>query len=273
MQIPEALTAVLDGELILRVLRAGAIAIGGLLATRGLADMVLRFGRRSSTEHVATLARRGTLYGGVLLTAAWTLSELGFDLSVVMGVAGVATVAIGFASQTSMSNLISGLFLVLERPFSVGDIIQLGPTSGVVLSIDALSVKLRTFDNLYVRIPNETLIKSELTNLTRFQIRRFDLKLTVAHDVDLDALRPRLIAAATEAPIVLREPPPVCMITGIGDAGVGLQISVWGPTPDHVALRDQTILRVRKALAAHGGGVWPSQRRVLVDAAKDAPAG
>ena len=82
--------------------------------------------------------------------------------------AGLLTVALGFAAQTSASNLISGLFLLGERPFVVGDVIRLASgITGEVVGIDLLSVKIRTFDNLLVRVPNETLLKSELTNLTR----------------------------------------------------------------------------------------------------------
>ena len=76
-----------------------------------------------------------------------------------------------FASQTSVSNIISGIFLISEQPFQVGDLIKVGETKGVVLSIDLLSIKLRTFDNQLVRIPNENLIKNELSNITRFPIR------------------------------------------------------------------------------------------------------
>ena len=109
------------------------------------------------------------------------LRELGFKLSVLLGAAGVLTVAVGFASQTSASNIISGLFLLGERPFSVGDVIRVGSTTGEVLSIDLLSAKLRTFENLFVRIPNETLIKSEVTNLSRLPVRRLDLKIGIAY--------------------------------------------------------------------------------------------
>lgn len=77
--------------------------------------------------------------------------------------------------------VLAGLFLVAEKPFQTGDLIQVGQTVGEVLSIDLLSVKLWTFDNLLVRIPNESLIKTEMTNLTRFPIRRFDMRVGVAY--------------------------------------------------------------------------------------------
>jgi len=121
---------------------------------------------------------------------AWILSEMALRIIVrlmglLLGAAGILTVAPGFASQTSASNLVSGLFMIAEHPFGVGDTIRLGSIAGEVPSIDLLSVNLRTPDNLYVRIPNETMIKSEITNLTRFPIRRLDLEIGVAYKENL----------------------------------------------------------------------------------------
>src|SRR5690606_3033117 len=128
---------------------------------------------------------------------------LGFSLSVLLGAAGVLSVALGFASQTSASNLISGLFLIGEQPFQLGDTIKVGNTTGEVLSIDLLSVKLRTFDNLYVRIPNESLIKSEMTNLTRFPIRRFDLLIGVAYKENISQVRQIMQNVADNNPLCM----------------------------------------------------------------------
>jgi small-conductance mechanosensitive channel len=90
-------------------------------------------------------------------------------------------VAIGFASQTSASNLISRLFLMIERPFSIADVIRVGNTTGEFISIDLLSVKLRNVDSFFVRIPNETMIKNEVTRLTKFPVRPADLKVGIAY--------------------------------------------------------------------------------------------
>jgi len=133
---------------------------------------------------------------------------MGFQLSVLLGAAGILSVAIGFASQTSASNLISGLFLIGEGPFAIGDFIRVGTTEGEVLSIDLLSVKLRTPDNLFVRIPNEQLIKSEVVNLTRFAIRRLNLAVGVAYKEDIPRVRHILMQVATDNPLCLNEPAP-----------------------------------------------------------------
>ena len=140
---------------------------------------------KHGAPQTAFFVRTAIYYGGLAVMIAIVLNQLGFKLGALLGAAGVAGIAIGFAAQTTLSNLISGLFIIGERPFAVGDVILIGTTRGTVESIDLLSVKLRTFDNLLIRIPSETLLKQEVTNVTRYPIRRFDLTLGVAYKEDV----------------------------------------------------------------------------------------
>lgn len=171
--------------------------IGGLLA---------RVVQRFASPGWELMARRFGLWGIIGLGIAEALQIIGIDLSVLLGAAGFATVAIGFAAQTSTSNLISGLFLMLENAIKVGDFIEVGTLSGEVLSIDPLSVRMRTFDNRMVRVPNELLVKSPLTNLTGFPIRRIDLVLLIPQEADLRAARAALIGLGEADPDVLQQP-------------------------------------------------------------------
>src|SRR5262249_54810678 len=125
------------------------------------------------------LAGQISFYTVFVLFLFATLDQLGFDLSVLLGAAGIFSVAIGFASQTSASNFISGLFLIFEKVILEGDVITVDGVTGEVMSVDLLSTKIKTADNLFVRIPNEMLIKSKLINLSRFLHRRLDLIITV----------------------------------------------------------------------------------------------
>jgi small-conductance mechanosensitive channel len=161
-------------------------------------------------------------------------------------------VAVGFASQTSASNLISGLFLLAERPFSVGDIIKVGDTTGEVIGIDLLSVKIRTFDNLFVRVPNESLIKSEVTTLTKFPIRRIDLKIGVAYKEKMARVREVLRAVAEKNPLCLEEPPPLFIFLGYGDSALEVQFSVWGKRENYLALRNAILEEIKVAFDAAG---------------------
>jgi small-conductance mechanosensitive channel len=188
----------------------------------------------------------------LLVTLLWVLRELGMDMGVLLGAAGILTVAIGFASQTSASNLISGVFLMAERPFQIGDLIEVGGTQGYVLAIDFLSVKIRTFDNRMVRIPNESMLKSDVTNLTRFPIRRVDLMIGVAYKEDLERVRELLLEVADRNPRSLDEPKPMFLFKGYGDSALEFQFSVWTVQENFYALRTELYLQVKRVFDEAG---------------------
>ena len=210
------------------LVRVALVLFLGWLLARALGWLVARALRaRRAGAHQEQLGRRAVRYTVLLATFILALSELGVDLGVLLGAAGVLTVALGFASQSSAANVISGLFLLGERSFEVGDTLQVGATTGEVLSVDLMSVKLRTFDNIFVRIPNELLLKTEIRNLTRFPIRRLDLPLTIAYADDFERVREILRDVALANPFCMEEPRPLVLFTGFGDNGYTVQYSVW----------------------------------------------
>lgn len=242
----------ITNERVLSLTRALFIVATGIVVARLVSLSVLRvFGKHLSAHHVMLL-KRLTFYLLLLLFVISALHELGFDLSVLLGAAGILSVAIGFASQTSASNLISGLFLIGERPFSVGDLITVGTTTGEVLSIDLLSVKLRTFDNLYVRIPNETLIKSEVTTLTKFPIRRLDLNIGVAYKEDINKVWEVLNSVAEHNPMCLEEPKPLFIFLGFGDSSIDIQFSLWTKRENFIRFKTTIQMEIKSAFDRHG---------------------
>ncbi len=265
-EIANTAHGLLADERMAQILRAFVILVLGWilarLASRGLGHIV----RRYTAAQETMLARNITFYLVLGVVVVSALRELGFDLSVLLGAAGILTVAAGFASQTSASNLISGLFLIGERAFVVGDTIKLGDTIGEVLSIDLLSVKLRTPDNLYVRVPNETLIKSEIVNLTRHPIRRIDITFGVAYRTDIAKLQPLLNEVATANPLCLIEPKPLFIFIGFGDSSLNIQFSVWAKRENFLDLKNGIQTEIKAALDAHGIEFPFPQRTLTPDA-------
>ena len=233
-------------------LRAGLVLVVGLLLARLLAALVGRFAGRFWSLDNVVLLRRAVFWTGAGLVVASVLRQLGFDLGVLLGAAGILTVAVGFASQTSASNLISGLFLAIERSFEVGDAISVGGSTGEVLSIDLLSVKLRTYDNRYVRVPNETIVKSDFVNFTRFAIRRADIMVGVAYKEDIARVRRVLFELAERHPKVLEEPKPLVYVLGFGSSGVDLQFSCWAAAADFFQTRSDLYEEVKRCFDAEG---------------------
>ncbi|MEZ4414218.1 MAG: mechanosensitive ion channel family protein [Gemmatimonadota bacterium] len=187
--------------------------------------------------HRGLITGKLIFYPGVVVMATLVLRELGFSLTPMLGAAGVVGIALGFASQTSVSNIVAGFFLVGERPFVVGDIIEIGSTAGTVLSVGMLSVKLRTWDNRFIRVPNESLMKSEVTNLTRFPIRRVDIVVRISYDEDLDHVQEVLLDAARAHPSSLMEPEPRLFFVSFGETAIHVKLTVWGTRDDRRELK------------------------------------
>jgi len=212
--------------------------------------------RRWTTARVSAqtglVLSRFVLYVGFSIILVSTLNELGFSLAPLLGAAGVLGIALGFASQTSVSNVISGLFLIAERPFVVDDLIEVEGVTGRVLSIDSISVKLRTFDNRMVRIPNETLVKSQVTNISRFPIRRVDVHVGVAYKEQAARVRHLLRDIADDNPLVLMEPEPVIVLQGFGESSIDFLFGVWTTQSNWLAVKNGIQEQIKARFDAEG---------------------
>ncbi len=167
-------------------------------------------------------------YSGYVVIVLTIFSKLGINFSAVLGAAGIAGIAIGFAAQTSISNIISGLFLISEKSINIGDYISVDSvTAGTVKSIDFLSVKLVTKENKIVRVPNETLIKSNLINFSQNKIRRLSVSVSISYDESLPRVREVLFAIAEKHPLALENPPPVFIVDSFGDSAIQVTLGVW----------------------------------------------
>jgi small-conductance mechanosensitive channel len=235
--------AVTPAQLIAGARAAVVLVVGWMIA--GFVGKRIRLPKLTPQQNM--LLQRVVRWGLLLVAVAAALNELGFSLAPLLGAAGVLTVALGFASQTSVSNLISGLFLIGEQPFKVGDVIKVDGITGIVMSIDVMAVRVRTFDNLLVRIPNEKVLKANLTNFTAFEIRRHDLNVGVPHAADLERVREVLLRVAREHPLVLAEPEPLVIVKGFESSSTELLFCCWAQIPDFLAVKNEMHERVKRA--------------------------
>lgn len=235
-----------------QIFRSAVIVLLGLLFARGAGRLLRNSVSGKFGTHSGSLLERGAVYSGYLLVLVLVLHQFGFQLGALLGAAGVLGVAIGFASQTSFSNLISGLFLVAEQPFKIGDILEVDGVSGEVVEIGALSVKLRVFDNSVVRIPNENLLKNRFTNFTHFPLRRVDLQIGVAYKENLDRVRKALEETVREERLCLREPAPLFVYKGFGASSLDFQVSVWTEKENFLAARNAMYARIKERFDRDG---------------------
>ena len=252
MESTNTIVDILSQDTAVQWSRAVVVMVVGILLARLVSRGLFRFTEGPMGLDTATILRRFSFYLLVMLTLMTALREVGFSLSVLVGAAGILSVAIGFASQTSASNLISGVFLVAEKSFRLGDVIRVGDITGEVLSIDLLSVKLRQFDNVFVRVPNETLIKSNISNLSRFPIRRLDLQIGVAYKEDISRVRDVLMSVADGYPLCLDQPIPLVIFQGFGDSSLNLQFSIWAARENYLSLRNEMPEAIKRAFDEEG---------------------
>ena len=232
------------------ILVAVILCFIGFLIARFISNAFIRTIGSRFNAHQRLIWRRGIFYFIFLLFFMTSLKEAGFKLSVFLGAAGILTVALGFASQTSASNLISGIFLIGEGSFEIGDTIQItlirGHTiEGEVISIDLLSVKLLTQDNIYVRLPNEQLIRAPVQNLSKFPIRRIPITLAINFHEDIIKVREVLLDVANKYPLVLTDPKPAVTVTAFRESSIELLFAVWCQQQNFLKVRDEMQERIR----------------------------
>lgn len=236
-------------QLIVKVVLIIVITLPVLFGIRGWAR---RFFTKKYAPHYGMLAGKVVFYSGIILMIITVVGQLGISLAPLIAGAGIVGVALGFASQTSVSNIISGLFLIAEQPFKVDDIINVGGTIGIVMSIDVLSVKLRTFDNMFVRIPNETIIKTEVINLTKFPIRRFSAKVSVAYKENIEKVRKILLDVAEKNEYSLSEPEPQIIFEAFGTSSIDLDFRIWAPVDEWIFLKNTIQEEIKKRFDEEG---------------------
>ena len=183
-----------------------------------------------------------------IIVVLYVLGLFGINLKAIWGAAGIAGVAIGFAAQTSVSNLISGLFVLTEGSIHVGDTIIVGDVTGVVDEVKLLSIRVHTFDNQMVRIPNSTIINSNLTNNSYHDKRRLTLNVGVDYSTDMKLALETLKKAPELCPTVLKDPAPAVWFDGFADSSINLVVAVWFKPADFLQTKNDLYIAIKKIL-------------------------
>ncbi|OQC06964.1 MAG: Small-conductance mechanosensitive channel [Candidatus Cloacimonetes bacterium ADurb.Bin089] len=229
-------------SLIIRVILILVIGIPLIRLIRSLTKRIVKDRLSPQSEQLVV---RSVYYVAILILLITLLNEFGFRLSAILGAAGIFGVAIGFASQTSISNIISGIFLISEKPFQIGDVVQVSSNIGTIESIDLLSIKLKTPDNRYIRVPNETMIKTEVINITRYPIRRLDIYVSVSYKDNLEKVKNVFMEIIENEPLALKEPAPLFSIDKFSESGINIQYGVWVNKDDYSDLKNSLMINLK----------------------------
>ena len=172
--------------------------------------------------------------GIIALAVILSLDMLGINVMPFVAGAGVAGIAIGFAAKDTLSNLIAGVLLIIDRPFEIGDRIEVwsapsgSATWGDVVDIGIRATRIKTTDNIVIIIPNNEIMKRDIVNYTiQSEQIRVRVDIGVAYDADIEKAKKVIIQVAESADWILKNPPPKVVVRNFGESSVDLQLRVW----------------------------------------------
>lgn len=178
----------------------------------------------------ASNAAKIALYVITVITAA---GILGIPYASFVAVIGSAGVAIGLALQGSLSNIASGILILVTKPFRVGDFIEVGDASGVVQEIGFFSTTIVTGDNKVISYPNSSLASSSITNYSAMETRRVDFNFSVGYSSNIDEVKNILLDCANSHKLVLSDPEPFTAMSEYGDSALVFVLRVWCKSEDY----------------------------------------
>lgn len=190
------------------------------------------------------------------------LPILGLELSGLLVAGGIAGIVIGFASQSVVSNLISGLFLMTERPIKIGDAVKIGDVSGIVEDVHVMSTIIRTFDGVYVRMPNESVFTSNIMNYMANPARRFEYVVGIRYSDDAEKAIQIIKEIINEHPLTLVEPPPQIFVDNLGDNSVNIIVRIWAPSSQWYPVKMELLWKIKKTLEENGIEIPFPQRTI-----------
>lgn len=232
------------------------------LTQRGLLNHVLPQMTNNEGLHHSLAALTG--YFGLMLAVTLFVAALGINLESVALVAGALSVGIGFGLQNVVSNFVSGLILIVERPIKVGDWVLVGGNEGFVQRINFRATELETFQRASVIIPNAELISTAVVNMT-YQDRyaRIEVLIGVDYDSDPDAVRDILLQCATEHAAVLGHPSPNVLLQDFADSALLFELRCYiSEATGKAAVASDLRFAILRALRAAGIGI-PFPQRVV----------
>ncbi len=210
-------------------------------------------------------------YAGFILTLVVALGQFGVQTTSIIAVLGAAGLAIGLALQGTLSNVASGIMLLLLRPFSVGDWIETNSISGTVQEIGLFATQIDTFDNIYITVPNSSIWSATIVNNSRHQIRRMDLDIGIGYNSDLNKVEEALITL-TKDKRILSDPEPQFLVVDYADSAILVRLRLYAQYEDFFALNWDLKRRLKPLLDAHNIEI-PFPQRVVHHLRSDSETG
>jgi small conductance mechanosensitive channel len=237
-----------------KLLTALAIFIVSLYLARLLSNLLSRvLHTRRAPEGVTHLLGQLVLWTVIAIGTITALERI-FEVTAFLAGLGIIGFTVGFALQDIMKNFASGIILLLQQPFHVGESIELAGFEGTVLAIDLRTTEIRAIDGRIVILPNASVLASPIVNYTRARQRRVELSLSLSHGTDPDMARQIILEAIEEAQGFVGKPEPVIVFDNLTSSALTLTVNFWIDVSktNPAQAKDTVLLKVKSAFHQKG---------------------
>ena len=229
----ELLRNLMESELLKSVTAAVLILVLGIFASRIIMKLLKKALEKSSLEKAAhsliTSLANAAMY---ILLGLIVASTLGIDVTSIVALASVLTLALSLALQNMVSNIIGGFTILYTQPFHSGNFVEIAGQSGTVQEINMTYTKLSTPDNKIISIPNSAVVAAQIVNYSATETRRVDINVTASYDIPTQKVIDALALAGTVDDVLL-DPAPAAVITGYGESAISYSLRVWVRTEQY----------------------------------------
>jgi small-conductance mechanosensitive channel len=247
---------------VLDLLRVLLILFAAIIIAKGVTINLKRvLTDRMSKDHLEIINKVIT-YGIFLIAILTVLPAFGVNPSGLLVAGGIAGIVLGIASQSVVGNLAAGLFLMIERPMKIGQSVNIAGTAGVVEDIRIISTTIRTFEGLYVRIPNEKIFTTDITNYVEHVARRLEYRVGIRYSDDADKAIGIIHRLYEDHPLTLRNPAPDIFVDNLGDNAVEIIVRIWVPSTEWYGVKKELLWKIKTALEGQGIEIAFPQRTV-----------
>lgn len=247
------------------VLPAVILLLAGLIVIRIIVKLVARALEKSNLEKAAhTLIKSVIRVGLYLLLLLTVASALGIDITGVVALASVLTLAVSLALQNALSNVVGGFTLLSNKPFVSGDFVEIAGQSGTVKEVGLTYTKLTTPDNKTISIPNSSVVAAEIVNYTTAGTRRVDIKVSASYDAPAEKVLEALKTAG-KVPTSLEEKPPFAAVSSYDDSAISYLLQVWCASEDYWTTNFEVNKRVKEIFDQQGVSMTYPHLNVHID--------
>jgi len=239
-------------DLLTRLLIAVVILVVGYFMARLITRIVGRVLYKIYPRQITILVSRIIYYVLLFIVIVMFLGSLGVDVSGLVIAGGFAGLIVGVALQPILSNVFAGLYILAEKAVRPGDAVEVSGVSGEVVALSIMFTKIRTWDGVFVTVPNNALLSTVLKNYSRVPIRRVDFTVSIAYKEDAGKAYQVIKGVLDKYPYTLVQPAPDIFVSSLGDSGVNIAVRAWVPRQYYLqALKDLPQL-VKKAIQDAG---------------------